>query len=276
MFVDRGKGPESATSTSGMHEQPQAILRQGSWNIGEVTAADINRFLKGLDGLGPVSRNSLRRTLVTISPSPSGKEYLHPDRKTAAEQSESFREPETEIAIFTPRRCGTSCLPQMPASCLSSPSAAFSGIRSAEILRLTWEDIKWDRGHIEIAGRKAKTAARRLAILPDNLKAWLAPWRAESVRSSRSPTIGCPQRHRGQGRHPRRMASECPQTLVISYRVAETGDVARTSLEAGNSPKMVFRHYARSWMRTRPRHGFRFMPPKDGNRRNSSGVSARE
>jgi hypothetical protein len=29
----------------------------------------------------------------------------------------------------------------------------------------------------------------------------------------------------------------------ISYRVAETGDVARTSLEAGNSPKMIFRHY---------------------------------
>ena len=29
----------------------------------------------------------------------------------------------------------------------------------------------------------------------------------------------------------------------ISYRVAETGDVARTALEAGNSPKMIFRHY---------------------------------
>ena len=29
----------------------------------------------------------------------------------------------------------------------------------------------------------------------------------------------------------------------VSYRVALTGDVARTSLEAGNSPKMVFRHY---------------------------------
>lgn len=29
----------------------------------------------------------------------------------------------------------------------------------------------------------------------------------------------------------------------ISYRVAMTGDVPRTALEAGNSPDMIFRHY---------------------------------
>lgn len=30
--------------------------------------------------------------------------YLHPDRKTAAEQTETFKEPETEIEIFTPMK----------------------------------------------------------------------------------------------------------------------------------------------------------------------------
>ena len=29
----------------------------------------------------------------------------------------------------------------------------------------------------------------------------------------------------------------------ISYRVAATQDVAKVSLEAGNSPQMIFRHY---------------------------------
>ena len=29
----------------------------------------------------------------------------------------------------------------------------------------------------------------------------------------------------------------------ISYRVAETQDVAKVSLEAGNSPQMIFKHY---------------------------------
>jgi hypothetical protein len=54
----------------------------------------------------------------------------------------------------------------------------------------------------------------------------------------------------------------------ISYRVAETGDVARTSLEAGNSPKMIFRHYreivdaeaAKAWFSIRPPDGW--VPPE--------------
>ncbi len=28
----------------------------------------------------------------------------------------------------------------------------------------------------------------------------------------------------------------------ISYRMAETGDIARTAFEPGNSPKMIFHH----------------------------------
>ena len=50
----------------------------------------------------------------------------------------------------------------------------------------------------------------------------------------------------------------------VSYRVAETGDVARTSLEAGNSPKMVFGHYreivdkasAETWFSITPPDGW--------------------
>jgi hypothetical protein len=50
----------------------------------------------------------------------------------------------------------------------------------------------------------------------------------------------------------------------ISYRVAETGDVARTSLEAGNSPKIVFRNYrevvdgeeAKAWFAIKPPEGW--------------------
>ena len=71
-------------------------------NITDVTVADINRFLKGLKGLGPVSRNGIRRNIVTMFGFAKRNGYLHPDRKTAAEQSESFKQEETEIEIFTP------------------------------------------------------------------------------------------------------------------------------------------------------------------------------
>ena len=50
----------------------------------------------------------------------------------------------------------------------------------------------------------------------------------------------------------------------ISYRVAQTGDVPRTALEAGNSPAMIFRHYrelvdeeaAKAWFSVTPPEGW--------------------
>jgi hypothetical protein len=49
----------------------------------------------------------------------------------------------------------------------------------------------------------------------------------------------------------------------ISYRVAETGDVARTSLEAGNSPKQVFRYYREVVDADAAKAWWSIMPPDD-------------
>lgn len=215
-----------------------------SGNITDVTVADINRFLKGLDGLGPVSKNGIRRNIVTMFGYAKKQGYLHPDRKTAAEQSDSFKVPDKEISIFTPEEMERLLLAAHARILPLIAIGGFAGIRSAEIGRLTWQDIKWDRGHIEIAGRKAKTAARRLVPLSDNLKAWLAPWREET-----GPIItitdasGALSDTAVKAQIPGGWRQNALRHSFISYRVAETGDVSRTSLEAGNSPKQVFRSY---------------------------------
>ena len=71
-------------------------------NIGDVTTADVNKYLAGLKGLGPVSRNGHRRNIVTMLGFAKRQGHLHPDRKIATEQKETFKEQETEIEIFTP------------------------------------------------------------------------------------------------------------------------------------------------------------------------------
>jgi integrase len=239
-----------------------------SGNIADVTVADINRFLDGLKKLGPVSKNGIRRNIVTLFVFAKKQGYLHPDRKTAAEQTESFKEPETEIKIFTPEEMESLLLTAHARILPLIAIGGFAGIRSAEVARLEWQDIKWDRGHIEIAGKKAKTAARRLVPLSDNLKAWLAPWRGETgpilTITDASGALGDTA---VKAKIPGGWRQNALRHSFISYRVALTGDVARTSLEAGNSPRMIFRHYreivddeaAKAWWSIHPPEGWQ--PP---------------
>ena len=230
--------------------------------IAEVTVADVNGFLTGLKKLSPVSKNGIRRNIATLFSFAKRQGYLHPDRKTAAELSERFKEAETEIAIFTPEEMERMLLAANVRILPMLAIGAFGGIRSAEIQRLTWSDVKWDRGHIVISGRIAKNRARRLVPLTDNLKAWLAPWREargaivpvsdpSGAMSDTAIKAGIPGGWRQNGlRH-----------SFISYRVAETGDVARTALEAGNSPKMIFKHYRAVVDEDAAKAWFSIMPP---------------
>jgi hypothetical protein len=39
------------------------------------------------------------------------------------------------------------------------------------------------------------------------------------------------------------LPDNCFRHSFISHRVAQTGNVAETALEAGNSPQIIFRHY---------------------------------
>lgn len=229
--------------------------------ITEVTVADINQFLTGLKGLGPVTRNAIRRNLVTMFGFAKKQGYLHPDRKTAAEMTESFKVPTKKIEIFTPEEMESILLSAQARILPLIAIGGFAGFRSAEILRLDWEDIKWDRGHIELAGDKAKTNARRIVPLPDNLKAWLAPWREETGRIVTITDYAGPLGHTAiKAGIPGGWRQNALRHSFISYRVTETGDVARTSLEAGNSPKVVFRNYrevvdqeaAKAWFSIKP------------------------
>lgn len=234
-------------------------------NIADITVKEINGYLAGLGNLGPVTRNTIRRCFVTLFGFAQRQGYLHPERKTAAALSETFKVPETVIKIFTPEEMERLLLASNARMLPFMAIGAFAGIRSAEISRLHWEDIKWNRGFIELVGKKAKTAARRLVPLSENLKEWLAPWRNETGRIvSISDTSGSLCDLGIKAQIPGGWRQNGLRHSYISYRVALTGDVPRTALEAGNSPKMIFRHYrevvdeesAKAWFSISPPAGW--------------------
>ena len=79
----------------------------------------------------------------------------------------------SDIEIFTPGelRALLAAAPPHVATCLAIQ--AFAGVRTAELLRLTWHDLERRGGHIEITAKQAKTAARRLIPISENLAGWL-------------------------------------------------------------------------------------------------------
>lgn len=124
---------------------------------------------------------------------------------------------------------------------------AFAGLRSAEIERLDWSHVDLVQGHIEITADNAKTASRRLAPIPSNLKAWLAPIYQRKGRVFPISTAGGNLTERLQA-----LAAETGMNgwrknalrhSFISYRVAAEQNVSQVALEAGNSPAIVFSNY---------------------------------
>ena len=59
---------------------------------------------------------------------------------------------------------------------------AFAGLRRAQIERLTWNEVHFEAGVIEVRASKSKTASRRLVTIQPNLRQWLAPYRRSSGR----------------------------------------------------------------------------------------------
>jgi len=122
----------------------------------------------------------------------------------------------------------------------------FAGTRTAEACRLTRADFNPDAGHLVVGGGKSKTASRRLVPLRSNLSAWLAQWLTSPMETPLWPNG---ERHfilqvtgACERAGVRRLANGARHSYV-SFRVAETGDVARTALECGNSPQVVHAHY---------------------------------
>jgi integrase len=136
--------------------------------------------------------------------------------------------------------------------------AAFAGLRSAEIERLEWANVNFTERFIEVGKEKSKTRSRRTVPISDNLFAWLQSYSQEqgNVWKGSHDDFYDAQQDTAAATE----VKEDPEKKVkavdavkwkqngcrhsfISYRLAQVGDAAKVSLEAGNTPKMVFQHY---------------------------------
>ena len=179
----------------------------------------------------PVTRNTNLRTLKTMAVWAKKQSLVSHETISGVEL---WKEPAGEIEIYAPAEMER-LLKGIPAMMIPQIAiGAFAGLRVAEARRLDWSEINLERGFITVAASKAKTAARRLVPIQENLKAWLKPYAKESgniapyargylnemVRLKNLPNKRNALRH-----------------SYISYRLALTPDAPRVALECGNSPR---------------------------------------
>lgn len=121
----------------------------------------------------------------------------------------------------------------------------FAGLRTAEIMRLSWGDMHLTRGYIEVPAHKAKSAQRRLVHIEGNLLEWLRPY----VGMRGSVYNGSQRRFHDQGAQlfaelgiPR--LPNCGRHSYASYWLAKHLDSASLAARLGHTTcQLIFAVY---------------------------------
>jgi integrase len=152
--------------------------------IQKVTVAALDDYLLTMPH--PKTRKNHRGTICSVFKFAQRKGFL-PHGPTAADRTESPRTEPADPPTLSPQDLESmlsGCEDQKLKAFLAV--GAFSGIRSAEIQRLRWKDIKDDC--VVLGSDKTKTKRRRLAEVADNLKLWV-----NDLRGSEEELITYPE-----------------------------------------------------------------------------------
>ena len=217
-----------------------------------IRADDIDEWLSGMKKASGRTKNNYRMALLTLFSYARDKKHLPRGEKTEAEFATRFDDKGGDIGIYTPEQFRTLLENIEDRFVPFIALGGFAGLRTIEILRLEWKDVWFDKGVIEVGKDKAKTATRRLAPIVPALEAWLKP-RAKTgpilpgirdefhftklFKDATSKLLDA------QGERLVTLVHNGLRHSFCSYRLAVTKSAAQVSLEAGNSPKMLFENY---------------------------------
>ena len=208
----------------------------------EIRPIDIQHHLDAIQG-SPVSRRNHRTILHGLFEFAVTRRFIakNPVRDT---QKVTVRATD-DVAIFTPSEfrallnaASTAFLPVLVLG-------GFAGLRTAELERVTWENLDLEGGYIALTAKQAKNPSRRVIPLHPAAISWLrtvprgegrfwlnsVPFSIHAAQKQCAEAAGVTWQKNGL-RH-----------SYASYRLAIIGDPGRVAAEMGNSPAMVHRHY---------------------------------
>jgi integrase len=262
-------------------------------SISTITSGEIDGWLRGLS-TSHRTRNNFRNLIISLFNFAKRRGHVARDRETEAQYTERAKAKPGAIEIFTPTELAEMLSVAEGQPKLALALGAFTGIRSAELLRVHWENFNWEESVVDLGTDQTKTASRRLVPILPVLKEWIAPYvkPRDRVLNYRLPVCLAEAfatiakkvtMARGDGAPVFKWKTNALRHSFASYRVAMTQDVPSVALELGNSPQKVFSNYRRvvtrsqaeAWFAVRPspqpafsglhdsarHHSFRFVLP---------------
>jgi integrase len=245
-----------------------------SVNVDAVTTGDLQLWFDTLTAAPRTIRN-IRSAAAVIFRFAESRCYIGKGENPATATDKIKAKNSDDIEIYSPNEIARLLAAAPDSIRLTMAIQAFTGIRTAELMRLDWQAVKLERRHIEITAANAKTASRRIVPILPNLAAWLkfnanktgkifpsgADYYHELMRETASNTktekLPAVELKHNALRH-----------SFISYRCADIQNVAQVALEAGNSPAMIFGHYrelvtaedAKTWFTIAPARPANILP----------------
>jgi integrase len=225
--------------------------------ITEVTTAQIEDWLRDLKSLAKGvrrggaqsgrTRNNYRNAIVEMFNFARKHGYLPKDLSTEATSTNRVPEDDKrDNEIFLPEQIEDLLSHALPRLIPSMAIKAFSGVRTEEISDMEWKHIDFKRGHIILPKAITKKKRRRIFPIMPNLRKWIEPFAGLSGRiCSRWAT---PQSlfqawERYANRRHIKAGGNRFRNSYISYRVAQTSDAQKVSLETGNSAAVILEDY---------------------------------
>ena len=217
----------------------------------------------------PRTKENMLRQIVSLFNFARRQKYVPAELALELSEISTPRKQPAPIGIYTPDEMRAILAAADAAIVPALAIAAFAGLRLAEVSRLDWRDVRLAEKLIVVGAENAKTAARRLVPISDNLAAWLSP----HVKRS-GPLNPCAENLQNVGNalgdRFERAAARAKvawkrngfRHSYISYRIAALKDVPAVALECGNSPQVIFSNYRALATDAEAKTWFSILPPK--------------
>ena len=214
-------------------------------NIGNVSAPDVDLFLDGLE-VGARTRDNIVNSINTLFEYAKRKRYLPSDHDELNRVTRLDNDEDGPIEIYT--------LEEMKALLAAADETlvpfiaigGFAGLRSSEIQRLDWQDVKFDSNCIVVQKGKVKQRGKSRRVVPmlPNLKKTLRPFAKNKglVWPHSKPYLyevlsGVATKAKVGWK------SNALRHSFVSYRVAQIKNIPQVAYESGNSPQIIDSNY---------------------------------